>query len=375
MPLYDECPMLFRGSASLVSYLRDLHEKDPVSMVNVGARWTFNRWDADPVWELAKLISWSTSPSSSEFRAFRVLAFEADEDSYRTSMQRVRTLLGRNGGGSARGGLEQEPRVTFLHMKVDPATVAHVMRQHRVSTNFSILKVDVDSIDLPVADAIVRVGGYRPRLIVAEFNQFAPWPLEFAALMASNTPSEVALLGRPLNPSYAGDYRGGSNRVWPCMGTSLAAWVSWAKGVHYSLLTTDGHSNLVLMPDELRARASSRTNAFNTSSSVVLCGHAEATVKQSRERGDLSTIFERHSTIGLGLTPVGVGEALRMIDASCAKTETPYRFGLEGVCCPRRFPIDNQSAAPSYDRWGRRKASVQFQQSTMCRCNIHPGET
>jgi hypothetical protein len=112
------------------------------------------------------------------------------------------------------------------------------------------LKIDIDSIDLPVVCAILA-GGFRPTLIMAEYNQWTPPPIEFAALELRRGEEFTGLV-----PSYQANFRG-FNREWPCAGTSLASWARFASEFGYSLLQLDRpplNSNILMLRSDLHAK-------------------------------------------------------------------------------------------------------------------------
>ena len=58
---------------------------------------------------------------------------------------------------------------------VSPQNVAGLLRDHRTPKKLAALKVDIDSIDLPVLEAILEAG-YRPMVIMVEINPDVPPP-------------------------------------------------------------------------------------------------------------------------------------------------------------------------------------------------------
>lgn len=62
--------------------------------------------------------------------------------------------------------------------RVTPTNVRSLLQAHEVPERFSILNIDIDSYDLPVAEALLK-GGYRPTIITLEINESIPPPVFF----------------------------------------------------------------------------------------------------------------------------------------------------------------------------------------------------
>jgi hypothetical protein len=60
---------------------------------------------------------------------------------------------------------------------VTPMNIVEIFEKYRVPKTFDILKIDIDGYDLDVIRAILKV--YRPKIIVAEFNEKIPPPVLF----------------------------------------------------------------------------------------------------------------------------------------------------------------------------------------------------
>lgn len=67
--------------------------------------------------------------------------------------------------------------VHVLLENIHPQDVETVFKRYSVPYNFGILKVDIDSVDLPVSRAIINL--YRPTLFMIEVNPFVPPPLSY----------------------------------------------------------------------------------------------------------------------------------------------------------------------------------------------------
>jgi hypothetical protein len=66
-------------------------------------------------------------------------------------------------------------------------------RLHRVPKEFDVLKVDIDSIDLPICRAIIE-GGYKPTIVMVEVNPNIPPPISFYATEFAFTKENVEFL-------------------------------------------------------------------------------------------------------------------------------------------------------------------------------------
>lgn len=337
--VFPRCASSSLSSRTLLSYLEAIDRAQFAAhrgvLVNVGARWSTAGYDHDVAWDLAIA------------RPFVVVAFEADATNFRILQRRVDNHL------------PSTSRATLLNERAQSSTIASRLASHGVlpGPSFALLKIDIDSTDLAIAEAIVT-SGMRPSLIVAEYNHFTPWPLRFAALEASSR--EHARYGAAWGgPRYQGEYSG-SNGIWPCMGASLAMWVAWGTRHGYDLLTTDRISNVVLVESGVRRGSALR----NLSTSALACGHAASTYKQNRLHAGLSP-----SSGGGPHLPLELGRALEHVDRQCTRSETPYIAEIDDLCCPN-YPVENKSIT-FRDRRGREGRAVQTQRlSALCRCAI-----
>ena len=128
----------------------------------------------------------------------------------------------------------------MLPERVSSKTITSVLERHRLPRRFALLKVDIDSIDYPLAHAILAAGthtaatqrlqtspssaalaspqltvckftvvhrsgeGFSPALIFCEFNPHVPLPIAFAALEAAP--------GEPIAEYQGKDWSGNSRR-------------------------------------------------------------------------------------------------------------------------------------------------------------------
>jgi hypothetical protein len=206
-----------------------------------------------------------------------------------------------------------------------------------------------------VTRAILR-GGFAPALILSEFNQWTPPPIEFAALEPRR--------GDVLNASYAAGWRGASRR-WPCDGASLSSWLRLAQEHGYVAVQLDRvptHANVLLM------RADVHTAHYAQAWSTDLIGchlgifrhwqsagrlipldeygrlHGKEKVARLHELPATEVLLEDGAR-GNGsnrtrwrLAPPGAfnfAPALRVIDDACTRAQTPYLLRLHSVCCPQ----------------------------------------
>lgn len=227
------CPPPLEGYRSILAALKRVGCKvwcdvaGGGTIVNIGARLPIGSYDDD--------IAWDTFRRAPQFR---MVAFEGNNASMGI-LQRAFP--------PARA---TSTRVQLVHRYVESRTIAAELKARKVSPHFALLKIDIDSIDLPVVCAILA-GGFRPTLIMAEYNQWTPPPIEFAALELRRGEEFTGLV-----PSYQANFRG-RNREWPCAGTSLASWARFASEFGYSLLQLDRpplNSNILMLRSDLHAK-------------------------------------------------------------------------------------------------------------------------
>ena len=152
--------------------------------------------------------------SSEEARAFRVSTLESL--AARNASLRVAKLTGSKarrlfsmpyyvaiGGTDAEAKLERnvrglcfdlegymcklEPSLTPILGRVTPSSLVASFQSHNTPIDFDVLKLDVDSIECPLLDAVMSAG-YRPRVIISEASPAWPPPLLFRREAAEYTP-------------------------------------------------------------------------------------------------------------------------------------------------------------------------------------------
>ena len=84
---------------------------------------------------------------------------------------------------------------------VTAANVAQLLRQHGCPRSFAALKVDIDSLDLQVIDAVLRAG-FLPAVVMAEINQDVPPPWSFYVTATPGVRSGEGFYGTSLQPLY-----------------------------------------------------------------------------------------------------------------------------------------------------------------------------
>ena len=80
-----------------------------------------------------------------------------------------------------------EPSLTPILGRVTPSSLVASLRSHETPVDFDVLKLDVDSIECPLLDAVMSAG-YRPRVIISEASPAWPPPLLFRREAAEYTP-------------------------------------------------------------------------------------------------------------------------------------------------------------------------------------------
>ena len=62
--------------------------------------------------------------------------------------------------------------------KVQPPTLKALLERYKAPSDFDCLKIDIDSIDLPVLESILQ-SGYVPKVLMLEVNPDIPPPFQF----------------------------------------------------------------------------------------------------------------------------------------------------------------------------------------------------
>jgi len=342
-----QCPPLLEGYRSILAALERVgcnvwcDVAGGGTIVNIGARLPIGRFDDD--------IAWDTFRRAPQFR---MVAFEGNN----ASMGILQRAFPPARATSA--------RVQLVHRYVESRTIAAELQARKVSPHFALLKIDIDSIDLPVVCAILA-GGFRPTLIMAEYNQWTPPPIEFAALELRRGEEFTGLV-----PSYQANFRG-FNREWPCAGTSLASWARFASEFGYSLLQLDRpplNSNILMLRSDLHAKHFSEWStgldchlgAFKHWGMVRLIP-VDMYARMSRaEKGVWGSKLPGHphprgTNSHQGKLQVNSGQAQSLlhanghwvfdrsydfapatarIDSQCRFAQTPYLMRLNHTCCP-----------------------------------------
>ena len=254
--------------------------------------------------------SWTLFFGHKELK-LRMVAFEGDARAHAVNLQRL-----------AREDNRTQSRITSVNEYVNSSTIfERLVHGFRVPLKPLLLKIDIDSIELPIANALLA-GGMRPSIIFAEFNYKLPRNLKFAAL----EPSASQLTG-PRAPTYG---RGVHWTLGACNGASLGMWYSFARQNGYALIRADSRNVLLVQ--------SSDASLFNTSN-ALRC----------------------HKSTGFGGgwidSEKGLRQALYNVDGMCTSQVTPYTV--------RAFEDDEDSCACPLVNRGKR-------QSLFCRCEIPP---
>lgn len=125
-------------------------EKRTKTAVNVGAR---DGIDHDPVYPLLRDLEYGA------------IVFEGDDTV-------LETLKGNMAGVNASQSVHVIP--TF----VSSASIVAYLKRFNVNNDFDALKIDIDSIDMSIAKAILGAG-YRPKFIMMEINPDISPPFQF----------------------------------------------------------------------------------------------------------------------------------------------------------------------------------------------------
>ena len=220
--------------------------------------------------------------------------------------------------------------ITSVNAYLSARTVHSEVTARQVPRRPLLLKVDIDSIDLPVAAALLHAG-MRPHLLWAEHNARIPLPVKFtAAERIDDAP----------RPSY-GMGMGLHWTKFHCNGASLAMWHALGTRYDYQLAYVD-HQNVLLVPkahghrvnatSELACFARMRQNSLRLGR-----GHAQLANFSS---GDSPARREQYADV------------LSQIATLCKAQHTP--FALEALGSGGECACPNDSKA----------------ESTLCSCDL-----
>ena len=85
---------------------------------------------------------------------------------------------------------KSEPTLMPVLGQLSPEVLAATLKSRAAPVDFDILKIDVDSTDCPLLDAVIGAG-FRPRVVVIEASPAWPPPLLFRREAADYTPSSM----------------------------------------------------------------------------------------------------------------------------------------------------------------------------------------
>ena len=187
-------------------------------------------------------------------------------------------------------------RLQLVNEFVASTTLPGDLRSRGVPHAPLLLKVDIDSIDLPVLDAVLD--HFRPHLIWAEVNYAIQLPIFFAALEArASQPGPRPTYGKGLLWRFA-----------HCAGASLAAFERLALRHSFAVVQTDSKNVLLV-----RSEHSSILNASNS----VRCHAHRMAVRQAE--------IDRHlSNRSALVAALRAREAV--IRGICARAHTPFNL-------------------------------------------------
>ena len=214
-------------------------------------------------------------------------------------------------------------RVQQMNEKVDVLTIGQELRRRGVprggfsdsardeATNkLVLLKIDIDSFDLAVLDAILAAH-FRPLLVFMETTDWAH-KLRFAAL-----PPGRAQRAGGTPPRYA-SVSTLKSRKFPCMGVSLQMLKEHGPTLGYVPIQDDGRRNTMLVDVHALHR---RAAQLEPAAKRALLGATNETCFIQR---GLPSKHKLYNWTRL----------LELVDESCASTHTPYLVSYYGQPCP-----------------------------------------
>lgn len=322
-------------------------------VVNLGAKWNpFNTQEFahndDPAWSLTFAVE-----------ALHAIGFEASEKAYNATLTALRRSRAAwwavdRGARDVKLPAHEDPpelqarlfgRVQLFNERVHPSTICARLaralseRGAAVARRLPILllKVDIDSFDLPLTEAILRcpeVAASRPRVVYVEINSFVPLAIRFAALPPPAAAAAHATQSTR-TPSYGGAAMSGKSNKWPCYGASLSAWEEMMRGAGYKLAATSrALTNAIFVDESARSHPPAPTTA---NSSSVWCHAGPVDTRGVLERRSyfprerFATDLPEARRMDENASAVNLATALRTISERCAATDTPYDVGLCGT--------------------------------------------
>ena len=129
---------------------------------------------------------------------------------------------------------------------VKTASVGSQLRGYGAPDAFDVLKIDIDSTDLPVLRAVLGAG-FRPKLVMVEINHMIPPPLEWARLERADGAPQT---GRVQEPQFFGV---SANALFSELSAAGYALVAFELGSADGCATCE-HNAWAVRADLLRAR-------------------------------------------------------------------------------------------------------------------------
>ena len=258
------------------------------TIVNLGCKWVDEMANLDHTWHLLRHLD------KVDDSHFRFVGFEPNAAQLNVTMATANRKL----------SPKQMSEVTLVNDYVQVETVLATFRQLSIPRAPHLLKIDVDSIDWQLLDVILLE--YAPAVIFVEFMRWIPLPLEFKALAAHS--------GR--KSSFFRGYRG-FNKIFPCGGSSLAAWNSLSQRHHYDIIADDGKSNIVMV----RTRYKDLFDQYH-----LRCAGVQASAESYRIGGGVQHRLDQFTRLD------NFTSAATIIEARCAENDTPFSLHANDAC-------------------------------------------
>jgi len=285
-------------------------------IVNIGAYWPSGQDRPGAInWDGA----WEVFRSHPQYSA---VGFELDERRFASTYKHIQ-----------RAGLAN--RTLLLKEAVHPRTICSQLRgalsmlrtmQRAGSLNptgpLSLVKIDIDSLDLPVVRALCDCG-YMPRAVLVEHNQFVPPFVQFSALPQLSHQAPEALEPRYIIESPA-------SRYWACSGASLAAW-SAQFGATYGYELVSALDNNALFVRRRHGGVKDRKGGerwlggregLTARAAHRLCPPRSKDIKACKRGLDSGSSVD------------SLARTVMQIDVRCNRSSVPYFLRLGRHCCP-----------------------------------------
>ena len=146
------CPPRFEGIQTFREVLSLMGERfeSGTQIVNIGAKLTKNKENHDFAWDVVHRLY--------KGPGMHVLAVEAMADNFAEIKHNIPRMVG------------SQHNISVVNMFAHSDTIVNLLEVHGIRRRFALLKMDIDSADYAVVNAILAAG-FRPAMIFVECPQ------------------------------------------------------------------------------------------------------------------------------------------------------------------------------------------------------------